>query len=187
MNKVFIAALLLCLGISFSSYIRVTPSPELTKSLVFPVSGKRANVGSFWGDVRDGGKRKHRGIDIFARKGTPVVAISDGIIVSMGNGGRGGKTIWMQSINQPWTVYYAHLDQHKVKRGQIVKKGQVIGTVGKTGNARTTPPHLHFGIYTFLGAINPLPYIKNSPKVIVPQISKPKANSSTIKKVKKRS
>ncbi|HYE54614.1 MAG TPA: M23 family metallopeptidase, partial [Chitinophagaceae bacterium] len=52
------------------------------------------------------------------------------------------------------------------------KKGQIIGTVGNTGNARTTPPHLHFGIYTWRGAINPLPYVKYSPKVTTPFTSR---------------
>jgi murein DD-endopeptidase MepM/ murein hydrolase activator NlpD len=169
MKRFPIALLIACTLVSFG-FTKKPSKPAISKSLVFPVAGYRSNIGSFWGDVRDGGKRKHRGIDIFARKGTPVVAISDGIIVAKGNTPRGGKTLWLQSTSHPWTVYYAHLDEHKVRRGQIVKKGQVIGTVGKTGNARTTPPHLHFGIYTWKGAVNPLPYVKNSPKVAAPKL-----------------
>jgi murein DD-endopeptidase MepM/ murein hydrolase activator NlpD len=138
--------------------------------LVFPVSGKKSSIGSFWGAARDGGKRKHEGIDIFAKKGTPVVAVTDGIVSAVTNGGIGGKTVWLRSFDYSWTAYYAHLDQQKVKRGQFVKKGEVLGTVGNTGNARTTPAHLHFGIYTWNGAVNPLPYVKQSPKV---DLSKP--------------
>ncbi|HYO21140.1 MAG TPA: M23 family metallopeptidase, partial [Flavisolibacter sp.] len=108
---------------------------------------------------------KHQGIDIFAKKGTPVIAISDGIIVSRDKTPIGGRTLWLKSAAHSWTAYYAHLDKQLVKEGQYVRKGQVIGTVGKTGNARTTPPHLHFGIYTGKGAVNPLPYVKHSPKV----------------------
>jgi len=172
------SAMLACLlGMSLLSFAfnGKKPSVELSQSLAFPVWGKKSNVGSFWGDVRDGGKRKHRGIDIFAKKGTPVVAITDGIIVEKGNSPRGGKTLWLQSVTHPWTVYYAHLDQHKVKKGQYVKKGDIIGTVGNTGNAKTTPAHLHFGIYTWAGAVDPLPYVKHSPKVVTKKVVVKKA------------
>ncbi|MGB8190993.1 MAG: M23 family metallopeptidase [Chitinophagaceae bacterium] len=171
MKKLVVLIALNIIAVFCFAYIG-NPSPAVIKSLVFPVSGKKSNIGSFWGDVRDGGKRKHQGIDIFAKKGTPVVAITDGIIVAKGNTPRGGKTLWLQAAGHPWTVYYAHLDEHKVKRGQFVKKGEVIGTVGNTGNARYTPAHLHFGIYTWLGAINPLPYVKNAMKIAVPFIAK---------------
>ena len=112
--------------------------------------------------------KEHEGIDIFAKKGTAVVAVCDGIIVSSGNTPRGGKVLWLQSFRHRWKAYYAHLDQKKVKPGQFVKKGQVLGTVGNTGNAKYTPSHLHFGIYkSFGGAMNPLPYVKNSPRITV--------------------
>jgi murein DD-endopeptidase MepM/ murein hydrolase activator NlpD len=156
--------------ISLSSFTSVNePSPaSISPSLVFPVAHKKAYVGSFWGAVRDGGKRKHEGIDIFAKKGTPVVAVSDGVVVAVTNGGRGGKTVWLRSADYGWAEYYAHLNEQKVKRGQKVTKGQVIGTVGNTGNAKLTPPHLHFGIYTTRGAVNPFPYVKNSPRLSIP-------------------
>jgi hypothetical protein len=148
---------------------------------IFPVAGKKSNIGSFWGDVREGGKRKHEGIDIFAKRGTPVVAVCDGFISSVGNGGIGGKTIWLQTAGFK-TIYYAHLDEQKVKGGEFVRKGEVIGTVGNTGNARTTAPHLHFGIYTWTGAVNPLPYVKNSLKI---EISKDAAKTAIAKTSKK--
>lgn len=182
MKKLLVSAglVLLSTTFSFASVFSSAskPTAALSKSLVFPVSGK-SNIGSFWGAVRDGGRRKHEGIDIFARKGTPVVAICDGIIVSRGNTPRGGKTLWLQAVGHAWTVYYAHLDQQKVKVGQYVRKGEVIGTVGNTGNAKYTPPHLHFGIYTWLGAVNPLPYVKYSPKVKLPKVIKPATRSKT--------
>jgi murein DD-endopeptidase MepM/ murein hydrolase activator NlpD len=176
MNKLPIAALLISALLSFS-FTKKDPTPAvsksraISKSLAFPVAGKKNNIGSFWGDVRDGGKRKHKGIDIFAKKGTPVVAVSDGIIVSKGTTPRGGKILWLRTFDQPWVVYYAHLDKHKVHTGQFVKKGQVLGTVGNTGNARYTPAHLHFGIYSWAGAINPLPYVKYSPRVPLQQLA----------------
>ena len=128
-------------------------------SLDFPVTGTKARVGSVWGDSRDGGKRSHEGIDIFAPKKTPVVAIADGYISSVKNGGLGGKTVNLRPTGTNYSLYYAHLDEQLVTEGQYVKKGEVLGTVGNTGNARTTPPHLHFGIYTYGGAIDPLPFV----------------------------
>lgn len=176
MNKLPIAALAISAFISFS-FTKKDPTPAaskakaISKSLAFPVAGKKSNIGSFWGAARDGGRRKHKGIDIFARKGTPIVAISDGVIISKGSTPRGGKILWLKPFGQPWAVYYAHLDQHKVKKGQIVKKGQVLGTVGNTGNARYTPAHLHFGIYSWAGAVNPLPYVRHSPKIPLQQLA----------------
>jgi murein DD-endopeptidase MepM/ murein hydrolase activator NlpD len=163
-----LSLILLLVGISaVSSSSKVKkPTNTVSKSLAFPVAGKKNNIGSFWGARRDGGRRKHQGIDIFARKGTPVVAISDGVITTKDHTPIGGKTLWLKSANHNWTAYYAHLDKQKVKEGQYVRKGQVIGTVGNTGNARTTPSHLHFGIYTARGPVNPLPYVKNSPRVL---------------------
>lgn len=159
---------------------------EISKSLVFPVAGKKSKIGSFWGDSRGGGTRKHRGIDIFASKGTPLLAVSDGVITSVGNGAISGKTVWLRSSHHPITAYYAHLDQQKVRVGQRVKKGDVIGTVGKTGNARTTPAHLHFGIYTRSGAVNPLPYVKRASKIAAPVKKKTVSTKKTTTKAKRR-
>lgn len=140
-------------------------------SLGFPVSGNKARIGSFWGADRDGGKRSHEGIDIFAPKRTPVVAAADGYITSVKEGGIGGKTVWLRVQDKNITLYYAHLDEQLVSMGQFVKKGEVLGLVGNTGNAKTTPPHLHFGIYTYGGAIDPLQFVdKKEPKAAkIPQ------------------
>jgi murein DD-endopeptidase MepM/ murein hydrolase activator NlpD len=125
----------------------------------FPVAGKsNAAIGSFWGGERDGGKRSHEGIDIFAKKGTPVIAITDGTISYTGERGLGGKQVWLRDGLFGKSLYYAHLDSIAVEGGVSVKTGDTLGFVGNTGNARTTPPHLHFGIYQS-GAINPLPFV----------------------------
>lgn len=142
-------------------------TPRAGDSFAFPVSGKKSNVGSVWGDDRDGGRRKHRGIDIFAAKHTPVVAIADGVIMGGDSDRLGGKVIRLRPSGKLWIAYYAHLDTQLVKEGDHVKKGDVIGTVGNTGNARTTPPHLHFGMYTMFGAIDPLPFMRTAPKVLL--------------------
>lgn len=125
----------------------------------FPVAGKgNAAIMSFWGMDRDGGARKHEGIDIFAKKGTPVVATTDGYITYAGERGLGGKQVWLRDGLFGASLYYAHLDSIKTSDGARVKQGDTLGYVGNTGNARFTPPHLHFGIYR-QGAVDPLPFV----------------------------
>ena len=132
---------------------------SIAPSLQFPVSGNKAKAGSFWGDGRDGGKRSHEGIDIFAPKHTPAVAAADGYITGVKEGGIGGKTVWLRPTGKNYTLYYALLDKQTVSEGQVVKKGDVVGLVGNTGNAKHTPSHLHFGIYTWNGPIDPFPFV----------------------------
>ena len=135
--------------------ITVQKSP----SLDFPVSGKNnAAIGSLFGVPRDGGRRKHHGIDIFAKRHTPIIAPTDGYIRFAGETGLGGTVIWMRDQNRRQTLYFAHLQKLLVQEGQNVAKGDTIGTVGNTGNARTTPPHLHFGIYQN-GPIDPYHHV----------------------------
>ena len=131
-------------------------------SLGFPVSYSKANIGSFWGADRDGGKRNHEGIDIFAPKLSPAIAAADGYITGVREGGLGGKTVWLRPEGKDYTLYYAHLDKQLVKEGQFVKKGEIVGLVGNTGNAKYTPSHLHFGVYTVSGAVDPLPFVNKT-------------------------
>ncbi|RYZ24036.1 MAG: M23 family metallopeptidase [Chitinophagaceae bacterium] len=146
---------------------RKTPAKKRVSAVVFPVAGKKSAIRDKWGASRGGGIRRHKGIDIHARKGTPVVALSDGRIVERAVMPVGGKTLWLKSAQIGGTAYYAHLDKQLVREGQWVRKGQVIGTVGNTGNARTTPPHLHFGVSKGNKWVNPLPYVKGAPKVLL--------------------
>ena len=139
-------------------------SATVTPSLGFPVAGNKARTGSFWGDTRDGGQRSHEGIDIFAPKLTPVIAATDGYITGVREGGIGGKTIWVRATGRNIHLYYAHLDKQLVQEGQEVKKGDTLGLVGNTGNAKYTPPHLHFGIYTSSGPIDPFPFVNKAIK-----------------------
>lgn len=134
-------------------------SLEAVGALSFPVSGKASDaIKSPFGAPRDGGRRKHEGVDIFAPKGTPVLAAADGWIARAGEGGLGGKSIWQHVTGKNYGLYYAHLDQHLVGAGTWVRAGDEIGTVGNTGNARFTPPHLHFGIYQ-RRALDPSPFL----------------------------
>ncbi|HSI71031.1 MAG TPA: M23 family metallopeptidase [Gillisia sp.] len=136
---------------------------KMKKSSVyeFPVAGGvNKHIQSFWGASRDGGGRSHEGIDIFAARGTPVVAATNGRITSSGERGLGGKQVWLRDTERGQSLYYAHLDSIAPLGNSRVKKGDTIGFVGNTGNARTTAPHLHFGIYKgYGGAIDPLSFV----------------------------
>lgn len=127
----------------------------------FPVEGaSRESISSIFGDTRDGGLRDHEGVDIVAPRGTPVVAIADAKVVRIQNTGRGGKVVWLHDSMRNVLYYYAHLDQQQVRPGATVRAGDRIGTVGNTGNARGSTPHLHFGVYnTRHRALNPLPFL----------------------------
>lgn len=133
----------------------------LSISIIFPVNGPHSFIND-WGFPRSGG-RTHKGNDIFAAKGTPLVAVTDGYIGKSSpiEKGLGGITLWVYGTdgNQ---YYYAHLSKiHPgIRVGSKVAAGQIIGYVGNTGNARTTPPHMHFQIHPGGGeAINPYPYL----------------------------
>lgn len=128
-------------------------------ALEFPVAGKNKRaIHSFFGDPRDGGRREHHGVDIFAKKGTPIVSPAKGYVRFVGTRGIGGKVVWIYDQERRQSMYFAHLDTHLIKKGVFVNPGDTIGTVGNTGNARFTPPHLHFGIYSN-GPIDPYAFI----------------------------
>lgn len=132
---------------------------SITPVLINPVYGaSNKAIGSFYGAPRENGKRSHEGVDIFAPKGTPVVAPTDGYISRVGLNTLGGKVVWMKDPQRGHSYYFAHLDSQMVKPGMRVSQGHVLGLVGNTGNARRTPPHLHFGIYQS-GSRDPLYYI----------------------------
>jgi len=134
-------------------------SVSVGPSLGFPVAGNKAKTGSFWGDSRDGGKRNHEGIDIFAPKRTPAIASANGVVTGVKEMGIGGKTVWLRLTDKNITLYYAHLDKQLVSEGQYVKNGDTLGLVGNTGNAKYTPAHLHFGVYTYSGPMDPFPFV----------------------------
>lgn len=133
--------------------------------LAFPVEGYGIRaVQSVFGVDREGGRRSHEGVDIFARRGTPVLAASDGQANRVALTRIGGKVVWVRDSVRNSNIYYAHLDSQHVANGQPVKRGDTIGFVGNTGNARTTSPHLHFGVYRSReGAVDPYPFL-NPPR-----------------------
>ncbi|QDK77834.1 M23 family metallopeptidase [Spirosoma sp. KCTC 42546] len=138
--------------------IAITREP----ALAFPVKGRDSRqISSYFGAVRDGGRRRHEGVDIFAPKGTPALASVAGIITGVGTNTLGGNVAFLTDNERNIRLYYAHLDRWNVSNGQRVSAGDTVGFVGNTGNARTTGPHLHFGIYGMTdGATDPLPFIR---------------------------
>lgn len=139
-------------------------------SLEYPVGSlKRDHMQSFFGAGRDNNQRKHEGIDFMAARSTPVVAIARGTVVRVNENNLGGKVVWMRPAGKNYMLYYAHLDQQIAVEGQQVNFGDTLGLIGNTGNAKTTVPHLHFGIYGPSGAVDPFPFV--NPKIITP--SKP--------------
>lgn len=138
-------------------------------ALEFPVAGRTTrSIGSRFGDPRDGGRRVHHGVDIFAPRGTPVLAAAEGYVTRVDTTPVGGRVIWLRDSVRGASLYYAHLEEPLVRRGARVMPGDTIGLVGNTGNAVTTPPHLHFGLYVRgEGPVDPWDYIYRSPAELV--------------------
>lgn len=121
----------------------------------------RRQVADTWHAPRGVGRR-HEGQDIFAPRGTPVLSATRGYVYRIGENSLGGQTVSVIGAGGR-VYYYAHLDRYApgLEVGDRVNTRTVLGFVGTTGNARGTPPHLHFGVYTLTGAINPLPLLKD--------------------------
>jgi len=123
----------------------------LPQQAVIPVKGATTgdwNPKAFWFEPW-GKSGVHKGIDIFARKGTPLVAATGGLVVFKGEIALGGRVIAI--LGPKWRIhYYAHLDRSDVRFADWVATGQAIGAVGDSGNARGKPPHLHYSVLTLI-------------------------------------
>jgi murein DD-endopeptidase MepM/ murein hydrolase activator NlpD len=128
--------------------VGLIPDDLRAKGLLLPVPGTRAEElrPDFYDDR---GQRGHEAIDIKAPRGQPVLAVEDGKIVKLFNSVRGGLTIYQFDPTEKYAYYYAHLDRYadSVVEGTKVRRGEVIGYVGSTGNAAASNPHLHFAIF----------------------------------------
>ena len=138
------------------------------RGLNMPVYGVRVRyVADTFGAPRPGG-RSHEGQDIFARRGTPVYSATEGYVLRIAVGPIGGMQIYVLGSGGR-RYYYAHLDRFNpnLEEGQRVTPETVLGYVGNSGIARSTPPHLHFGIYEGsrlncdYRTLNPLPLMKD--------------------------
>jgi murein DD-endopeptidase MepM/ murein hydrolase activator NlpD len=122
-----------------------------SSGLVIPVVGiTAADLADTYTQSRGGGSRVHNAIDIMAPRGTPVVSASDGMVEKLFfSRGGGGITAYVRSPDGRWMHYYAHLDSYApgLKEGARIRRGDPIGTVGISGNASPSGPHLHYAIY----------------------------------------
>lgn len=131
--------------------------------LEFPVQDHDvSDIQSGFGAERDAGRRSHHGVDIFAPRNTPVLATSRARVRRVGEQRLGGNVIWLYDEERSLNLYYAHLESQAVEQGSWVQPGQVIGAVGNSGNARTTPTHLHFGVYARgEGPLDPVRFLRS--------------------------
>ena len=148
-------------GTARSDTAPVTPSPDVAviapdpladlreRHLLVPVTGvKAADLNSSFSQKR-GAERLHEALDIVAPRHTKVVAVEDGVLVKFFYSKSGGNTIYQFDPSSSYAYFYAHLDRYAegLKEGARVRKGDVIGYVGTTGNAPKDTPHLHFAIF----------------------------------------
>jgi murein DD-endopeptidase MepM/ murein hydrolase activator NlpD len=156
---------------------------EEATDVVVPVMGVApSSLTSSWGAPRSGGRR-HEGIDIFAPRGTPVVAATRGEVVRVGQNRLGGNVVWVAGAGAR-LYYYAHLSRFRtgLSVGEAVEPGTTLGYVGTSGNAAGTPPHLHFGMYPLsrgLRAVDPAPFlVERGRRLAPPPPSRARARAS---------
>lgn len=139
------------------------------RELMVPVQGvSRRQLRDTYSAPRSGG-RAHLALDILARKGTRVLSADDGIVLRVTENALGGKVVYIVDPHQRFVHYYAHLDQWKypLREGQKVRRGELIGSVGTTGNAPKDAPHLHYQLMRITDTrrpwegppVNPIPYL----------------------------
>jgi murein DD-endopeptidase MepM/ murein hydrolase activator NlpD len=127
----------------------------------FPLAQPCYYVDTF-GAAREGGARKHEGTDLFADKGTPIFSVCSGKVERLGWNRLGGERVGVRGEDGNY-YYYAHLDtiNKDLSLGAVIKPGDLLGTMGNTGDALTTPDHLHFGIELLNGEwLNPYSFLK---------------------------
>ncbi|MGP4789712.1 M23 family metallopeptidase [Psychrobacter sp. 1Y11] len=125
-------------------------------SLPSPLPGQ--HLTDTWGAARSAG-RSHEGIDIFAERNTPVQATTHGIVSKVGENNLGGRVVVIVGPGGAGH-YYAHLEEYgDIEVNDWIESGDTIGYVGDSGNAKGTPPHVHYGIYIKGSAVNPYPLL----------------------------
>jgi len=136
--------------------VSVSSKHAATSSRIWPVKG---SISSAFGMRRHPVTKRrsfHNGIDIRARKGTSIVSPADGIVVSAGHAGLLGRLVKVRTGDGK-TLYFGHMHQIKCIKGQRVKRGSVVGTVGRSG--RATGPHLHFSVLSGGRYLDPVKYL----------------------------
>ena len=162
------ALIVVTFGVSFPALrrlrviVRVVRTPPVLPYPI-PVEGvQQRQLTDSWGAARSG-NRRHQGIDIFAPCGTPILSATEGVVFTVGTNSLGGQIVRVLGPGGYWH-YYAHLSRYgDVREGELVAAGTVLGYVGVTGNAKGTPCHLHYGVYTWGNqAVDPYPLLTDS-------------------------
>jgi murein DD-endopeptidase MepM/ murein hydrolase activator NlpD len=130
--------------------IGANPTESLRdRNLLVPVEGfdKSKLYGSF--TEKRGSNRLHEAIDLLAPRNTPVIAVEDGTVARLFSSKAGGITVYQFDPSTQFVYYYAHLERYApgLTEGAAIRRGQVIGYVGTSGNAPPDTPHLHFAIF----------------------------------------
>jgi murein DD-endopeptidase MepM/ murein hydrolase activator NlpD len=137
------------------SSVAIEPSPivptpgDAPRPLMMPVAGiDPSSIHDMFDEMRGGSTRRHDALDILAPRGTSVVAADDGTIRKLFTSVPGGLTVYEFDPDQRYCYYYAHLDAYApgLHEGQLLRRGDLVGYVGTTGNAPKDTPHLHFAI-----------------------------------------
>jgi murein DD-endopeptidase MepM/ murein hydrolase activator NlpD len=167
---------------NFVFYARVAHlyTQEPDRKIAMPLADvSKRQIADTWGAPR-GTSRTHEGQDIFAPKGTPILSATNGYVYKIGENNLGGQTVSVISAGGR-VYYYAHLEAYApgIEVGDPVTTRTVLGYVGTTGNAVGTPPHLHFGIYTTTGAINPLPLLTDRATPRLTNSAPPRGSNGT--------
>jgi murein DD-endopeptidase MepM/ murein hydrolase activator NlpD len=148
-----------------SSLLPGVGGPPPLGSHIFPIAAA-STFSDDWGAPRAGGRR-HEGIDLFAARGTPVVAVADGTLSRVGYSGISGNRLWLKD-GSGMAFFYAHLDGYSAaaREGAFVRQGAVLGFTGDTGDAKGTPPHVHFEIRPGGGEpVQPYPIVSRWPRL----------------------
>ena len=121
----------------------------IADQLLIPVAGIPASALRDTFNEARGSERRHEAIDLLAPKGTQVFAVADGTIAKLFNSKQGGLTVYQFDTSERFAYYYAHLDRYApdVKEGMTLKRGDLVGYVGTSGNADPQTPHLHFATF----------------------------------------
>lgn len=140
-----------------------------SRELMVPVDGVRPEELTDTYHARRSGGRAHQALDVMARRGTPVIAADAGIVRRISSNPLGGNTVYVVDHARRFVHYYAHLDRYarSLREGMEVRRGELLGTVGTTGNAPANAPHLHYQLLRYTDTrlwwtgdpVNPLPYL----------------------------
>jgi murein DD-endopeptidase MepM/ murein hydrolase activator NlpD len=147
-----LVALAVVQGCAVTRRDRSAVSALRARRLMVPVAGVQPGaIKNTFNAPRDGGSRRHNALDIMAPAGTPIVAADDGLVLAVRWNAKGGNVLYATDPNRHFLYFYAHLSQYHPKSlpGRRVRRGDVLGYVGFTGNAKAHAPHLHFQVRVY--------------------------------------